>query len=383
MRTRTTLALVSLVVVLTLVAGAFVFSALRKDVTLSIDGKAHEVQTFGTTVSDVLADQGIKLGAHDAVAPSPADAVDDGTRIAVRYGRQLVLTVDGVKRSYWVTATDVATAFAQIGVRYEGADLSASRSSSLGRAGLGVTVNTAKDLTVRVGTNLRRPTTTQLTVGATLTSMGVRLDSDDEVRPALTKPVRDGDTIVVTRVTTKVHKVNRTLPFRTVRRPDANLFENQERVARVGRPGVKRLVFRLTYANGKLRERTMVRRHVMRPPAPRVEYYGTAVRPAPQPASAPTPTPAPAPPPPSSGGTVWDALAQCESGGNWAINTGNGYYGGLQFLQSTWLAHGGGAYAAYPHQASREQQIAVAERLRDAAGGYGPWPACAASLGLL
>ena len=80
---------------------------------------------------------------------------------------------------------------------------------------------------------------------------------------------------------------------------------------------------------------------------------------------------------------MWDSLAQCESGGNWAINTGNGYYGGLQFLQSTWLAHGGGAYVSYPHLASREQQIAIAERVRDAAGGYSPWPACAASLGLL
>ena len=79
----------------------------------------------------------------------------------------------------------------------------------------------------------------------------------------------------------------------------------------------------------------------------------------------------------------WDAIAACESGGNWAINTGNGYYGGLQFLQSTWLANGGGAYAPLPSQATREQQIAIATKVRDAAGGYGPWPACAASLGLL
>jgi hypothetical protein len=81
------------------------------------------------------------------------------------------------------------------------------------------------------------------------------------------------------------------------------------------------------------------------------------------------------------GDTVWDALAQCESGGNWAINTGNGYYGGLQFSLATWEAYGGSAYAAYPHEATREEQIAVAERLR-AARGYQPWPACRAKLGL-
>jgi hypothetical protein len=81
------------------------------------------------------------------------------------------------------------------------------------------------------------------------------------------------------------------------------------------------------------------------------------------------------------GDTVWDALAQCESGGNWAINTGNGYYGGLQFSLATWQGYGGSAYAAYPHQATREEQIAVAERLR-AVRGYQPWPACRAKLGL-
>ncbi|HET6650368.1 MAG TPA: transglycosylase family protein, partial [Candidatus Limnocylindria bacterium] len=81
------------------------------------------------------------------------------------------------------------------------------------------------------------------------------------------------------------------------------------------------------------------------------------------------------------GGTVWDQLAQCESGGNWAINTGNGYYGGLQFSYGTWLGYGGGEFAEYAHLATREQQIIVAERLH-AARGFAPWPACSAKLGL-
>ncbi len=109
----------------------------------------------------------------------------------------------------------------------------------------------------------------------------------------------------------------------------------------------------------------------------------------PPPASTPPPArapaaraPAPTSAPPSySGDSVWDDLARCESGGNWSINTGNGYYGGLQFNYGTWHDYGGGEFADYPHQASREQQIAVAERLR-AARGYAPWPACRAKLGL-
>ncbi|MDQ0679859.1 nucleoid-associated protein YgaU [Arthrobacter pascens] len=76
--------------------------------------------------------------------------------------------------------------------------------------------------------------------------------------------------------------------------------------------------------------------------------------------------------------STWDALAQCESGGNWATNTGNGYTGGLQFSASTWAAYGGTGSAA---DASREQQIAVAEQVQ-AAQGWGAWPSCASKLGL-
>lgn len=77
----------------------------------------------------------------------------------------------------------------------------------------------------------------------------------------------------------------------------------------------------------------------------------------------------------------WDRLAQCESGGNWAINTGNGYHGGLQFHPQTWAGHGGGEFAPTANQATREQQIAVAERVL-ASQGWGAWPACSSALGL-
>ncbi|MFS0729014.1 transglycosylase family protein [Curtobacterium sp. 1P10AnD] len=80
----------------------------------------------------------------------------------------------------------------------------------------------------------------------------------------------------------------------------------------------------------------------------------------------------------AASGSTWDALAQCESGGNWAINTGNGYYGGLQFTLGTWQANGG---SGNPASASRSAQIAVAERVL-ASQGWGAWPACSAKLGL-
>ncbi|MGW4569039.1 transglycosylase family protein, partial [Streptomyces sp. NPDC004561] len=77
---------------------------------------------------------------------------------------------------------------------------------------------------------------------------------------------------------------------------------------------------------------------------------------------------------------VWDRIAQCESGGNWHINTGNGYYGGLQFSAGTWRAYGGGAYAPTADQASRGAQIAVASRVQQSQG-WGAWPVCSGRAG--
>jgi len=78
------------------------------------------------------------------------------------------------------------------------------------------------------------------------------------------------------------------------------------------------------------------------------------------------------------GGVNWGAIAACESGGNWGTNTGNGYYGGLQFSEGTWLANGGGQYASTAAGASQSQQIAVAERVL-ASQGIGAWPVCGAN----
>jgi Transglycosylase-like domain len=97
------------------------------------------------------------------------------------------------------------------------------------------------------------------------------------------------------------------------------------------------------------------------------------------------PPPTETPPPPDSGGglgdpnsyATWDALAECESGGDWHINTGNGYYGGLQFSLGSWQAVGG---TGYPHENSRETQITMGQRLY-ASSGWGAWPACTAQLG--
>ena len=117
-------------------------------------------------------------------------------------------------------------------------------------------------------------------------------------------------------------------------------------------------------ANGKRVESTVLSHKVLRHAVSRIEVHGTQ-----DPQPAPTYV---------SGNTIWDQLAECEAGGDWSANTGNGYYGGLQFTLETWQAYGG---EGYPDDASREEQIAVAERVQNAQG-WGAWPSCAAELGL-
>lgn len=100
-------------------------------------------------------------------------------------------------------------------------------------------------------------------------------------------------------------------------------------------------------------------------------------------APAPVSSPAPAPSPVTqySSGGIWDCIAQYESGGNWAINTGNGYYGGLQFSESTWLGYGGGSYAQFANEATPSEQIAIAEKVQ-AAQGWGAWPVTSVKCGV-
>ena len=128
----------------------------------------------------------------------------------------------------------------------------------------------------------------------------------------------------------------------------------------------------------KLPNDAPVERQAVAQPAP---APAPTPQPAPVPAPQPVAQPAPAPSTSASNNSVWDKLAMCESTGNWSINTGNGFYGGLQFTQSTWLAFGGGQYAPLAHQATRAQQIEVAKKTQ-AVQGWGAWPACTAKLGI-
>jgi hypothetical protein len=170
---------------------------------------------------------------------------------------------------------------------------------------------------------------------------------------------------VVTRIKKVTKRIRReVVDFRTIERADDSSYEGETSVVRSGETGLRDVTYEITFRNGHLVVRKVLRQKWLDRPVAAIVNVGTR--------EVVTTNFA-------GGNTVWDRLAQCESGGNWAINTGNGYYGGLQFSLGTWRAYGG---TGLPSQASRETQIAIATKVRNASGGYGAWPACAAELGL-
>ena len=205
-----------------------------------------------------------------------------------------------------------------------------------------------------------------------LTAAKIVVDGNDKlsVRPAAR--LVDGASFRYTRVTVGALTKKVTVAHKTVRKETDKLDRGDTKVDTEGRSGVRTLTYKVVRHNGKTVSKTETGSKITKKPVTEVVLVGTKEE-EPTPSSGNKPSGGS----PASG-SVWDRLAQCESGGNWSINTGNGYYGGLQFSLGTWRAYGG---SGMPHQNSRAQQIAVAQRLQ-AAAGWGQWPACSRKLGL-
>ncbi|ROR90022.1 resuscitation-promoting factor [Nocardioides aurantiacus] len=372
-KNKTLLVGLAVAVLLGIVGSASAYAGMSKTVTLSVDGERQQVRTFAGSVSDVLAAEGIETGKHDSVVPGPEADVRDGSEIAVRLGRPLTLAVDGEEKTLWTTATKVSSALSQLGLRFGGAALSVSRGTEIDRSGLALEVTTPKKVVLKYGPEkAKRHDLPVSTVGELLAETGVEVDRNDVVRPSRGTELEDGDRVVVVKRGEKTKRVaDETIQSGTVRREDDSLAKGRTETVREGRDGVRDVTYKTSFRNGKAVRTVVVSSRVVREPVDAIVKVGTKVEPVAPAAPAAPSTPAAS----VGGGSVWDSIAACESGGNWAANTGNGYYGGLQFSLGTWQAYGG---SGMPHQNSREQQIAVAERVAAAEGGYGAWPHCGA-----
>lgn len=347
------------VAVALLVGGTTAFVSLDKTVTVSIDGKVREVRSFGRTVGDVLEREGITIGPHDAVAPPLGTPVSEGTRVAVRHGRLLTLTVDEATRQVWVTATSVQEALETLGLRADGAFLSASRSRRIPLDGMSLELRTSRDLVFLADHKRHEVTTTAETVRQALDDAGLELGKKDKVSAPLTAFPDEGQVIRVTRILGKRVEVDVDIPYETVERATNDLFEDETDVVQPGRSGLKVKVYAVKIVDGEQVSRRLVSSKIVEKPRTQIVRVGTKDRPT------------------GADGLNWDALAECESGGDPdAYNPAGPYYGLYQFSQSTWESVGG---SGVPTDASPSEQTYRAQLLYQQAGDE-QWPVCGENL---
>jgi uncharacterized protein YabE (DUF348 family) len=345
------------VVLLGLIGGTMAFFLAQKSVTLTVDGQAREVGTYAGTVGEVLEEEGLQPASHDVVLPAADRELVDGDAVVLNRARPLQLTVDGVSREVYVTALSVDEALDQLGFRAQDLVLSASRSERLPLRGMELSITTPKDVVLVADGQERVVTTTAATAADLLAEQGITLGPTDRTSLNPDQALLNLMRLQVFRVQVSEVAVTTPIKHERVETPDPNAFTGDETVTQPGVDGEQVTNYRVTVTDGVETSRETLNTKVTHAPVAEQVTVGTKERPV---------------------DGAWDKLAQCEAGGNWAINSGNGYYGGLQFNASTWHAYGG---TGLPHQHSREEQIAIGEKVR-AAQGWGAWPSCARKLGL-
>ena len=332
----------------------------RKTVTLNVDGAAMTVTTMKSRVVDIVEDSGFAVGDRDELFPAAGRHVRDAETIVLRRSRPLQISLDGQgPKQLWTTASTVDEALAQLSLT-DTAPVAASRGSRVPLAGMVLPVVTAKTVQINDAGAIRSVRLAAPDVGSLLAAAGVALVQRDTSVPAPTAPVVDGMQILITRM--RVEMVTERAPLVPVakRVEDPTMNMSRQVVEDPGAPGEQDITFAVATVNGVVTGRLPVASTVLTPARDAVLRVG--VKPGTD-------------VPPVTNGARWDAIASCESGNNWAINTGNGYYGGVQFDQNTWERNGGLRYAERADLATREEQIAIAEVTR-ARQGWGAWPVC-------
>uniref|UniRef100_UPI0034E1A7C0 transglycosylase family protein n=1 Tax=Mycobacterium sp. OAE908 TaxID=2817899 RepID=UPI0034E1A7C0 len=345
-------------------AGGYAVAA-HKTVKLTVDGSEMTVATMKSRVIDVVKENGFDVGERDDLYPAANDEVHQSESIVLRRSRPLQISLDGQNsRQVWTTASTVDEALAQLRMS-DKAPAAASRGSRVPLAGMSLPVVSAKTVQLNDAGVIRTLRIAAPNVAALLEAAGVPLMQKDAVVPNAWAPIVDNMQIQVTRI--RIDKVTERMPLQPDNKqvPDPTLNMSRQVVEDPGTPGTQDVTFAVATVNGVETGRLPVANVVVNPARDGVLRIGakpgTEV-------------------PPVTNGPVWDALSRCEAGGNWAINTGNGFYGGVQFDQNTWERQGGLRYAPRADLATREEQIAIAEVTR-ARQGWGAWPVCSGRIG--
>ena len=354
----------------TLLVGGGLAVVNKKDVTIDVNGQQMDLVTMSNSVEGALKQAGIKIGPDDLIVPSPSERLTRTESIKVRSAKSVAVVVDGQEKTIKSTALTVDELVSEIGSEIGGVNegdlLSKGRDTVIPADGMKLDITRPKVVSINDGGDVTYTQMAASNVGDLLRRRNINLNPEDVVTPSITSPVKAGMDVRIDRVRTD--QVRETVPFEAPAnyKDDATAFEGDEVVEEAGTPGSKEVKRSIRIVNGKEESNTVISEKEVTPAKPATIKRGTKAK-----SSAPS----------VANGSVWDSLAQCEAGGNWAINTGNGFSGGLQFTPSTWLAYGGGQCARQAHLAARDKPIAVASKLQ-ARRGWGQWPACTGKLGL-
>lgn len=349
-----------LVVLCALVLGLVAFVGNNKTITLNVDGKVTSVQTFGGTVGQVVKSAKLDLKPADRVSPSLDATVDNGTVINVNMAKAVKVSLDGAEKTVNTTAQDVGGLVTELGVA-SASSVSVPKDAQLSVDGSFVSITTPKTVSIVADGNVATATTTAATVAQVLEDAGLTLGVNDRTSQPGNAHVVNNMVVKVSRVDTgKTDATTEPVPFETLTSESAELFKGDKEVTQAGAAGKVDKTFKLVLVDGREASRTLVSETVSLQPVTEKVTVGTKPKPV---AAAPAATNTGAAAPAMMNEAMWDKIAQCESGGNWSINTGNGYYGGLQFSIPTWLANGGGTYGPNASVATKAQQIDIANRL--------------------
>ena len=354
-----------------LILGLVMFVGGNKTLAVAVDGESQSITTRAATVSDVLEDSSITLGELDEISPALDAQVAEGTLIDIKRHKEVNVSIDGVDRVVHTTGLTVADVVDQLNVS-EKAQIEQARAMALASLASTIEISTPKDVSITADGKNKKLNTTAETVGDALKAAKISLDKDDEINAKVADAVVQDMELKVVRVKTKTVTETESIERGTDTVKDSDALVGTKKTLEEGKDGERTLTYSVTLRDGKESKRELTSDKVTTKAVDAEVSVGT--KPKPKVESKTTSTP-------GSVSATWAALAKCESGGNWSINTGNGYYGGLQFSASSWLGAGGGKYAPLPHQASPAEQVATAEVLRSS-GGWGHWPACSSKLGL-
>lgn len=261
------------VVLATLVGATTAFTTMHKTVTIEVNGELRTVSAFGRTVDDILDGHLVELSAKDQVYPTGSTVVGDGDLIVVRTLKDLQVEIDGEMQTIASTALTVGEVLDELGPRAEGATVSASRSSAVGRSPL--KISTVKHLTVAIDGQVIERATTAASVRDVLDDLGVVLNPGDVVTPGLEAVPADAQVISVGRVASSTTTETEVLPFVVEETEDPKLVVGQRVVKQAGKVGQAVTTYDIALVDGVESGRTVVARQVVVAPKNEVVHIGT------------------------------------------------------------------------------------------------------------